>query len=88
MPTIKNMSYGPLSIARADKESLTLGPRETARITDEEFDSDDVRRYLRERQLAVLPGAPGKKPRGGKVGSRSPSDEGRGSTPSTPTPNE
>lgn len=84
MPTIKNMSYGPLSIARADKESLTLGPRETARITDNEFDSDDVRRYLRERQLAVLPGAPEKRPRGGKGGSRSHSDAG----PSTPTPNE
>jgi hypothetical protein len=88
MPTIKNMSYGPLSIARADKESLTLGPRETARITDEEFDSDDVRRHLRERQLAVMPGAPAKKSRGGKGGGRSHSDEGRGSTPSTPTPNE
>jgi hypothetical protein len=49
MPTIKNMSYGPFSIARADKESLTLGPCETARISDKEFDSDDVRLYLRAR---------------------------------------
>lgn len=81
MPTIKNMSYGPLSIARADKESLTLGPRETARISDKEFDSDDVRRYLRERQLAVLPGAAERRPRGGR-------NEARGTGPSTPTPTE
>ena len=90
MPTVKNLSYGPLSIARAEKESLTLGPRETARISDKEFESDEVRRYLRERQLAVLPGAAPaeRRPRAGRGEGRSRSEEGRGAGSSTPTPNE
>jgi len=58
MPTIKNMSYGPLSVARADKDPLTLGPRETADISDAEFDSDEMRRHLRDRRIAVVPEAP------------------------------
>jgi hypothetical protein len=58
MPTIKNMSYGPLSIARADKDPLTLGPRETADISDTEFDSDEILRHLRDRRIAVVPEAP------------------------------
>ena len=57
MPTIKNMSYGPLSVARADKDPLTLGPRETADITDVDFDSDEIQRHLRDRRIAVVPEA-------------------------------
>jgi hypothetical protein len=85
MPTIKNLSYGPINIARGDKESLTLGPRETARLSDKEFDSDEVRRYLRDKQLAVLPGAAEKRPRGRRS---EPQGSGSGSGSSTPTPNE
>jgi hypothetical protein len=84
MPTIKNMSYGPLSIARADKESLTLGPRETADISEVEFDSDEVQRHLRDRRVAVVPGAAP----AGASGGRPRSNEGRGSGASKPTPNE
>jgi hypothetical protein len=74
MPTIKNMSYGSLSIARAEKDPLTLGPRETADISDLEFDSDEIQRHLRDRRIAVLPGAAQS---GG--GGRPRSSEGRGS---------
>ena len=84
MPTIKNMSYGPLSIARADKESLTLGPRETADISDAEFDSDEVRRHLRDRRIAVVPGAAPAEGGGG----RHRSGGGKGSGASTPPPSE
>jgi len=57
MPTVKNLSYGHLSIARAEKEPLSLGPRETADISDVEFDSDEIQRHLRDRRIAVIPGA-------------------------------
>ena len=57
MPTVKNLSYGHLSIARADKNPLSLGPRETADISDVEFDSDEIQRHLRDRHIAVIPGA-------------------------------
>jgi hypothetical protein len=84
MPTVKNLSYGPLSIARAEKDPLTLGPRETADISDVEFDSDEIQRHLRDRRIAVVPGAA---PAGGG-GGRPRSSEGRGSGASTPTPSE
>lgn len=79
MPTIKNMSYGPLSIAREEKDPLTLGPRETADISEVEFDSDEIKRHLRDRRIAVVPGAAG----GG--GGRPRSNEGRGSGASAPS---
>ena len=84
MPTIKNMSYGPLSIARADKDPLTLGPRETADISDAEFDSDEMRRHLRDRRIAVVPGAAPAEGGGG----RHRSGGGKGSGASTPPPSE
>ena len=86
MPTVKNLSYGHLSIARADKDALSLGPRETADISDVEFDSDEIQSHLRERRIAIIPGA--QADRGGRSergGGRSRSDAGRGSGPSTPT---
>lgn len=88
MPTIKNMSYGALSVARAEKDALTLGPRETADISDAEFDSDEIQRHLRERRIAVIPGAQadrgGRTERGGG-GGRSRAETGGGSGPSIPT---
>lgn len=84
MPTVKNMNYGYLSVARAEKEPLTLGPRETADISEVEFDSDEVQRHLRDRRLAVLPGAA----QAGGGGGRPRSNEGRGPSASTPTPSE
>lgn len=89
MPTIKNMSYGALSIARAEKDPLTLGPRETADISDVEFNSDEILRHLRDRQIVVVPGA--QAGRGGSTergGGRPRPDAGRGPNPSTPTPTE
>lgn len=84
MPTVKNMNYGPLSISRADKDPLTLGPRETADISDLEFESEEIQRHLRDRRISVLPGAT----RSGGGGGRPRSNEGRGSGTSTPTPTE
>lgn len=86
MPTIKNMSYGALSVARPEKEPLTLGPRESADISDVEFDSDVIQSHLRERRIAVIPGAPAD--RGGRTergGARSRTETGGGSGPSIPT---
>ena len=85
MPTIKNMSYGPLSVARDDKDPLTLGPRETVDISDAEFDSDEIQRHLRERRIAIIPGA--QADRGGRTergGRRSRSEAGGGPGSSTP----
>ncbi len=84
MPTIKNMSYGALSVARVEKDPLTLGPRETADISDVEFDSDEIRRHLRDRRIAVIPGAQADRGRTEKGGGRARPDAGRGSGPSTP----
>ena len=86
MPTVKNLSYGHLSIARGEKDPLSLGPRETADISDVEFDSDEIQRHLRDRQIAVIPGALAD--RGGRTergGGRSRTETGGGSGPSTPT---
>lgn len=84
MPTVKNLNYGPLSIARADKDPLTLGPRETADISERELASEEVQRHLRDKRIALLPG------RGNaEVRTRGQRPEGRGgSAPSTPTSNE
>jgi hypothetical protein len=86
MPTVKNLSYGHLSIARAEKDPLTLGPRETADISDVEFDSDEIQNHLRERRIAIIPGAQadgGK--RAARGGGRPRQDAGGGSGASTPT---
>jgi hypothetical protein len=86
MPTIKNMSYGALSVARGEKDPLTLGPRETADISDVEFDSDEIQRHLRERRITIIPGA--QADRGGRSdrgGARSRTETGGGSGPSIPT---
>jgi hypothetical protein len=86
MPTLKNLSYGHLSIARGDKDPLSLGPRETADISDVEFDSDEIQRHLRERRIAVIPGA--QTDRGGRNerGGRRPRSEAGGGSGSSTTP--
>ena len=85
MPTVKNLSYGHLSITRGEKDPLTLGPRETADISDVEFDSDEVQRHLRDRQIAVIPGAQAERGgRGSRGGGRSRSDAEGGSSSTTP----
>ncbi|HEX8146404.1 MAG TPA: hypothetical protein VF591_04295 [Pyrinomonadaceae bacterium] len=86
MPTIKNMSYGALSVARAEKDPLTLGPRETADISEVEFDSDEIQRHLRDRRIAIIPGAQSDRGGGTERGrGRSRTETGGGSGPSTPT---
>ena len=56
MPDVKNLGYGPLSIARPEGDPLTLGPRETAQISEKEFESDQIQRHLREKRIAIIPG--------------------------------
>jgi hypothetical protein len=85
MPTVKNLSYGPLSIVRAEKDPLTLGPRETADVSDVEFDSDEIQRHLRDRRIVVVPGAQAGGGRTERGGGRSSAHAGGGSGPSTPT---
>ena len=86
MPTVKNLSYGHLSIPRADKDPLTLGPRETADISDVEFDSDEIQRHLRERRIAIIPGAQAESGgRAARGGGRNRHNAGGGSGPSAPT---
>jgi hypothetical protein len=99
MPTIKNMSYGPLSVPGNEGEPVTLGARETADISDTEFDSDEIQRHLRDRRIAVVPEAPPEEwappeeapaaaaPAEG-VGGRPRPNERRGPGASTPTPSE
>jgi hypothetical protein len=91
MPTVKNLSYGHLSIGREEKESLTLGPRETAEISDEEFESDEIQRHLRDRRIAILPGEATPEsqplPESPEVHEERSRREGRSRTsPATPTP--
>ena len=86
MPTIKNMSYGALSVARDEKDPLTLGPRETADISDVEFDSDEIQSHLRERRIAVIPGAQAERGGTHREGrGRARAETGGGSGPSAPT---
>jgi hypothetical protein len=56
MPTIKNMSYEPISIELADS-TITLGPRESKNIEKADVDSPDIQKYLREDRLFVIPTA-------------------------------
>ena len=85
MPTVKNLSYGPLSIVRAEKDPLTLGPRESADISDVEFDSDEIQRHLRDRRIAIVPGTPAGGGTHREVRGRSRHDVGGGSGSSMPT---
>ncbi|HEX8475994.1 MAG TPA: hypothetical protein VF666_18490 [Pyrinomonadaceae bacterium] len=56
MPTVKNLSYGFLSFALANDETLTLRPRETAEISDDDFSSDAFQQSLRQRRITVVRG--------------------------------
>ena len=85
MPTVKNLSYGHLSIARAEKEPLSLGPRETADISDVEFDSDEIQRHLRDRRIAIIPGAQADRGAHREGRGRSRHDAGGGAGASTPS---
>lgn len=56
MPTVKNLSYGPISFRLADDSTITLGPRETAEISGDDFENSAIQQNLRERRIAILPG--------------------------------
>jgi hypothetical protein len=56
MPTVKNLSYGFLSFALANDETLTLRPRETAEISEDDFTSDAFQQSLRQRRITVVRG--------------------------------
>lgn len=54
MPTIKNMSYGMLTVELAERR-ITLGPRESVDILNIEADSADLDKHLREGTLFIIP---------------------------------
>ncbi|HKS28217.1 MAG TPA: hypothetical protein VJS44_10375 [Pyrinomonadaceae bacterium] len=58
MPTIKNLSYGMLTVELGES-SITLGPRESKDISIDDADSPDVQRQLREGTLFVIPKSEG-----------------------------
>jgi hypothetical protein len=54
MPTIKNMSYGALSITLASGETVTLGPHETAEVTQRDITSEAVQKQIRQEAITVV----------------------------------
>jgi hypothetical protein len=65
MPLLKNLHYGPITIERENEPPLTIGPRDTAQISENEFQSDAVQQFCREGMLEHLGGSepPEKKPK-------------------------
>ena len=53
MPTIKNMSYGPLSIVRASGETVALGPHETVELSEDDLKSEAVQKQIKQGALGV-----------------------------------
>jgi hypothetical protein len=56
MPEIKHLGYGSLAIQLSEDKQITLGPRETKHISDEEYGSEGVQKGFRDGLLTVLPG--------------------------------
>jgi hypothetical protein len=89
MPTLKNLSYGSLTIERPGSDPLTLGPRESAEISGEAFESDEVQRHLRDKRIAILRGAARSGAAPATEGrAAAPAREGGRNAPPTPTPAE
>lgn len=61
MPDIKELGYQQVAIQLSEDKQITLGPRETKRISDDEFESEGVQRSLRDGLIAVLPETQGEK---------------------------
>lgn len=56
MPTLKNLSYGPITVQLADG-SITLGPRESKEIEKADADAPAVQKYLLEGTFFIIPSA-------------------------------
>lgn len=56
MPTLKNLSYGPITVQLPDG-SITLGPRESKEIEKADADSADIQKHLREETFFIIPSA-------------------------------
>jgi len=56
MANIKHLGYGSLAIQLNDEKQIVLGPRETADISVDDFDSEGIQKSLREGLIAILPG--------------------------------
>lgn len=55
MPDVKNMTYSDLTLELPEGRALTLGPRESATISERDFNADDVQKRFREEKIFVLP---------------------------------
>lgn len=55
MPTVKNLSYGPITVQLVEEKSLTLGPRESKKIDRADADSPDIMKSLKEGSLFIIP---------------------------------
>lgn len=55
MVAIKNALWGALTLDLKREHPLTLGPRETATISQEEFETEDCQKAFREMKIIVLP---------------------------------
>ena len=58
MPTIKNMSYGPLSVSLKSGETLTLAPQQTAEVSEHVFKSEAVQKQIKQGALSAVKESP------------------------------
>jgi hypothetical protein len=55
MVAIKNALWSPLTIELSGRKTLTLKPRETQEISEQEFASEGCQQLFREEKIVVLP---------------------------------
>ena len=53
MPTIKNMSYGALTIQRDAADALTIEAGGTVEVEESDLDTEEVRRLVKEKKIEV-----------------------------------
>ena len=82
MPTIKNMSFGALTIELSER-SITLGPRESVEIMKAEADAPDLLKKLQEDKIFVIPSA--EAPTGAEASSSADTPVDKKDKPAKPT---
>ncbi len=66
MPDIKNVGYDSVAIQLSDDKQIVLGPRETAALSTDDFDTEGVQKSVRDGLVMILSseGQPEKKSKG------------------------
>jgi hypothetical protein len=62
MPTVKNTSYGVLTIALRSR-TISLKPGESVSLSDRELQAEEVQKHLRNKLIVVMPDKPKKEPK-------------------------